>query len=73
MRLSKFLKTFFLFLVFISQSSYGQGVTNKLNQADSLFQEKKYTESLDIYEDIVTANKKASPAMLLRMAYIYEG
>lgn len=42
-------------------------------EADSLFQQKKYTESFDIYEQIIREKRLASPAMLLKMAYIKEG
>ncbi len=72
-RLSKILSTFFILFLFLSQSSYSQGVTNELSKADSLFDQRKYTESLEIYDRIHDAEGKASPAMLLRMAYIYEG
>jgi len=44
-----------------------------LHIADSLFQEKKYTESLEIYETIFESSKKYSPSMLLKMAFIKEG
>ena len=43
-----------------------------LNQADSLFESKKYTEALKLYNSLFEA-KKSSPAMLLRMAFIHEG
>jgi len=41
--------------------------------ADSLFAARKYTQSFQIYDDILNVNKKASPAMLLRMSFIKEG
>ncbi|MFT4737113.1 MAG: hypothetical protein ACI8QD_001754 [Cyclobacteriaceae bacterium] len=43
-----------------------------LSTGDSLFEQKKYTEALDIYVDLYQ-EKMSSPAMLLRMSYIYEG
>lgn len=43
-----------------------------LNQADSLFEAKKYTEALEVYENIFQ-NEQASPSMLLKMAFIQEG
>lgn len=43
-----------------------------LNQADSLFEKKKYTEALQRYLSLYEA-EKSSPAMMLRMAYIHEG
>lgn len=42
-------------------------------EADSLFQEKKYTESFDIYQQILEDERQASASMLLKMAYIKEG
>ncbi len=47
---------------------FGQSIT----QADSLFQARQYTQANEIYEGIYHAGK-ASPAMLLRMAFIQEG
>ncbi len=44
-----------------------------LSKADSLFEQKKYTESFDIYEKIVDEHQQASPQMLLKMAFIKEG
>lgn len=44
----------------------------RLKMADSLYQAKKFTQSLDLYREIFAANT-FSPAMLLRMAYIEEG
>lgn len=45
----------------------------KLDLADSLFNEKKYTQSFELYEEIQQVDKKASAAMLLKMAFIKEG
>src|SRR3989337_2464064 len=44
----------------------------RLKTADSLFQAKRYTQSLEHYEEILR-QKQYSPAMLLKMAYVYEG
>ncbi len=46
--------------------------TEKLSKADSLFQAKRYTQSLELYRGILEENY-SSPAMLLKMAYISEG
>jgi hypothetical protein len=48
-------------------------VKESLEIADSLFQEKKYTESYEIYESIFDTGGKYSPSMLLKMAFIKEG
>ncbi|MDW3194944.1 MAG: SH3 domain-containing protein [Cytophagales bacterium] len=47
-------------------------MASDLNQADSLFEAKKYTEALEVYENIFQ-NDQASPSMLLKMAFIQEG
>ena len=44
----------------------------RLQQADSLFLQKKYTQSLEHYQSILAQNEY-TPAMLLKMAYIEEG
>ena len=44
----------------------------KLDKADSLFAQQKYTEALEIYESTFSAGQ-SSPAMLLKMAFIKEG
>lgn len=43
-----------------------------LQQADSLFAARQYTQSFELYK-VLLANDKYSPAMLLKMAYIQEG
>lgn len=44
----------------------------RLHTADSLFEKKQYTQSIGHYEAILK-NNEYSPAMFLKMAYIYEG
>jgi len=44
-----------------------------LQLADSLFNQRKYTQSFEIYFNYFEKEGKASPAMLLKMAYIQEG
>ena len=41
--------------------------------ADSLFTQRKYTQSFEIYDNILKSESMTSPAMLLKMAYIKEG
>ena len=43
-----------------------------LREADSLFTNKKYTEALTSYQAVYDQDK-ATPAMLLKMAFIHEG
>jgi hypothetical protein len=45
----------------------------KLQNADSLFELKKYTESFEIYDQLLNEEQKASSKMLLKMAFIKEG
>lgn len=70
---SKFI--LFLTLLFISHSLPAQelDVDKALVQADSLFAEGKYTESLEVYERLLEEGNEASPRMLMKMAYIQEG
>lgn len=71
-RISRFtlLMTFGLIVAF--PSIYGQDTTNDLDEADSLFKERRYTQSLEIYESIYDDSERATPAMLLKMAYSQE-
>lgn len=64
---------FSLILIGSTQFVYCQQVNNSLQTADSLFQQKMYTQSLALYEEIFENDQKQSPAMLLKMAYINEG
>lgn len=52
--------------------SLAQGSSYRLKMADSLFHAKRYTQSLEHYEEILR-QRQYSPAMLLKMAYIHEG
>ena len=52
-----------------AQTSFQQ----RLDHADSLFAVKKYTESYEVYDELLEIEKVSSPAMLLRMAFIREG
>src|SRR5688572_21789201 len=45
---------------------------HRLKQADSLYLDKKYTQSLEHYQTILNQNEY-TPAMLLKMAHIQEG
>jgi len=45
----------------------------RLHKADSLFAAKKYTESFDLYTQILKETGQTSPQMLLKMAFIKEG
>jgi hypothetical protein len=61
-----------LTLFVISERAAAQSFDFQLRLADSLFQQKKFTESLKVYEEIYRQNAY-TPAMLLKMAYVEEG
>lgn len=56
----------------IGTQAYSQPENNSLTKADSLFNNQRFTQSFKVYDSIYQL-KKASPAMLLKMAYIKEG
>ena len=56
-----------------SGSMLGQTAEALLHQADTLFRSRRYPESLGKYEQILHGSGQATPAMLLRMAFIEEG
>ncbi len=69
----KIIKSFLIFTVLTIGSIQGQDINEDLRIADSLFQQKKYTESFKIYDAILSTGTMASNRMLLKMAYIKEG
>jgi hypothetical protein len=50
----------------------GQIASFRLQQADSLYEKRQYTQSLEHYQAILE-RKEYTPSMLLKMAYIEEG
>lgn len=72
-RCPKNLVIFFLFLLSASNTVCNAQISSyRLRQADSLFQSRRYTQSLEHYQTILQQNEY-TPAMLLKMAYIEEG
>lgn len=59
-------------LCILPASLFAQSDNSLLARADSLFQQKRYTQSFELYRTIFE-QKKYTPAMLLKMAYIEEG
>lgn len=57
----------------VSEVSVSQEDLGFLSKADSLFENKKYTEALAVYEQILEDEEQYSTQMLLKMAYINEG
>lgn len=68
----KFLSILFLLVCISSTSSQGQSNSVDLTHADSLFQQKRYIQSFEVYQTIFERHHY-TPAMLLKMAYIQEG
>ncbi|MFB9864665.1 SH3 domain-containing protein [Rufibacter immobilis] len=56
-----------------AQPILAQAPNFSLAKADSLFSQHKYTQALQIYEQLLSQNRTYSPQMLLKMAYIHEG
>jgi hypothetical protein len=54
-------------------TAQAQDNARDIEVADSLFNERKYTQSFEIYDRILKSENLTSPAMLLKMAYIKEG
>jgi hypothetical protein len=59
------------FLLSITPAS-SQVSSYRLQQADSLFNAKQYTQALDHYK-VILENNQYTPSMLLKMAFIQEG
>lgn len=60
------------FTAFVAPS-FSQDFRQQIDVADSLFKDKKYTQSYELYDSIYSLGNFVSPAMLLKMAYIREG
>ena len=72
--MQKFAHIFLTFLFLgICQMAVSQNDIKKIQTADSLFQVKKFTEALDIYEKVFRKQGNVSPNTLLKMSFIYEG
>ena len=67
-----FLAASIAFVLTTFRTSNAQTSGYRLKTADSLFQAKRYTQSLEHYEEILR-QRQYTPAMLLKMAYINEG
>ena len=55
------------------QVAYAQDNNAILTKADSLFNLKRFTQSLEHYHQLFEEENKYTPQMLLKMAYIHEG
>ena len=69
-------KKLFLLLIglgLLGEFSFAQVDQELLRKADSLFKEQQFTQSFELYDSMYAFQEEASPAMLLKMAYIKEG
>jgi uncharacterized protein YgiM (DUF1202 family) len=62
-----------LYIPAIPSSNAAQSAEDRMQQADSLFRQQKYTQSLQLYSTLLQDDDMASPSMLLKMAFIEEG
>ncbi|BDC99986.1 SH3 domain-containing protein [Persicobacter psychrovividus] len=62
-----------VFFGVFSQSFGKQSDNEQLAKADSLFAQKHYTESFELYQELVFDKQLVSNSMLLKMAFIKEG
>lgn len=71
---NQFLKFLGVFLIIFLHAGIAksQAPNELLIRADSLFQQKRYTQSFEIYQSLFESHQY-TPAMLLKMAYIQEG
>jgi len=68
-------KIFIVFLIlstFIFHPALSENLKESLEEADSLFSQKKYTEAFTLYENIFQNSDQFSLQMLLKMAFIKE-
>ena len=65
-------KIVLMMTIALSTPVLAQKTSFRLSQADSLYDKKQYTQSLDHYHEILSQHEY-TPAMLLKMAYIEEG
>src|SRR5689334_2250894 len=70
--LQTWLLKFLITLPFFFNYQVVEAQSQQIQQADSLFRSKQYTQSLEVYQAMFK-ERKYSPAMLLKMAYIQEG
>lgn len=60
------------FLLFSGHLSLFSNPAQKLAQADSLYNSRRFTEALDIYRTLIEQEKVFSPSLLLKSAFICE-
>lgn len=70
--LRKIFIVFSILSTFIFHPALAENLKGNLDEADSLFSQKKYTEAFTIYENIFQNSEQFSLQMLLKMAFIKE-
>ena len=73
MKIQKLIRFYSLFVFIFMSFRLPAAQNNLINQADSLFEQKQFTESFELYHQIYHEQQMASPQMLLKMAFIKEG
>lgn len=68
----KILQFLYLFFVLGSGIAVAQNVTAKIQQADSLFKIHNYPRATTAYEEALQLSHRTSPAIFLKLAYLYE-
>ncbi len=71
-RVFKFLNLFSIGFLLSLHPLVSQEVTSQIKVADSLFNARRFTQSLSIYEKVYEDQEQATPSMLLKMAYSHE-
>ncbi len=71
-RLHKFVFFFLAVLSCVTARAQGVSIDQRLALADSLYDQRQYTESLEHYQYIFGEQQLATPTMLMKMAFIQE-
>ena len=71
--LHKFILMIGILLIGVPIMSQDSNTEVTLQLADSLFSQEKYTESLELYDQLLAEEQVYTPGMLIKMAFIREG
>ena len=71
--LHKFILMIGILLAGVPIMSQDSDTEATLQLADSLFSQEKYTESLELYDQLLSEEQVYTPGMLIKMAFIREG
>ncbi|MDX2301199.1 MAG: SH3 domain-containing protein [Microscillaceae bacterium] len=74
MKTTKYCQTFFIiFMFFCVNCLANKDLDAKITEANALFERKKFTESLELFEEVFAQTHEVSPNMLIKMAFVSEG